>query len=211
LQDDSTSTSPYFSHPSHKSDRFSISFSFITKSTISGNDLVFGNDFAHSIKDHLPAPALFDKAFGIATSFIDPGLYGDLKADEPYLYGPLLSSVNVLRVGEKGSLDKVAQEMGKMSTDEGADTVLEEGADGEEAEHIRKEKGIPATGAARMKYFLNQSHKEAFEFEEGRVYACDFFNPYLDFSGENSTNRTSILVVPKSLTRPRLRRPTTAL
>jgi hypothetical protein len=155
----------------------------VPKSTISGTDLVFGNDFAHSIKDHLPAASIFDKAFGIATSYIDPGLYGDLKADEPYLYGPLLSSVNILRIGGKDSLDKLTEEMGKMSTEEGADEVLEEGADGEDAEKIRKEKGLPHTGPLRMKHFLNQSHKEDFEFEEGRAYACDFFNPYLDFSG----------------------------
>jgi hypothetical protein len=104
-------------------------------------------------------------------------------ADEPYLYGPLLSSVNVLRIGGKESLDKLTEEMGKMSTEEGASQVLEEGADGEDAEAIRKEKGLPNTGPLRMKYFLNQSHKENFEFEEGRAYACDFFNPYLDFSG----------------------------
>jgi hypothetical protein len=100
------------------------------------------------------------------------------------LYGPLLSSVNVLRVGEKGSLDRVAEEMGKMSGEEGASNVLEEGADGEEAQKIREEEGLPATGAARMKHFLNESHKENFFFEEGRIYSCDFYNPYLDFSGK---------------------------
>jgi hypothetical protein len=183
LQGEYPETCPYFSHPSHLKDLYSISFTFAPKSNVSGADLVFGNDFDHSIKDKLPS--IFGTAFSYVTKYIDPGLYGDPFADEPYLYGPLLSSVNVLRIGEKGKLDEMAAKVGEMSEESGKESVLEEGAEGD-AEAIRKAKGMPATGNARMKYYLQESHKNDFEFEEGRVYACDFFNPYLDFSGKLS-------------------------
>jgi hypothetical protein len=42
---------------------------------------------------------------------------------------------------------------------------------------------LPATGAARKKHFLTESHLKEFTFEKGRVYSNDFYNPYLDFNG----------------------------
>jgi hypothetical protein len=100
---------------------------------------------------------------------IDPGLEGDPYADEPWLYGPLLSSVNVLRIGSMGE------------STSGEDKIVEEGADGDGKE-TRKEKGMPDDAVARKKHYLNESHRTDFEFEEGRAYHCDFFNPYLDFN-----------------------------
>lgn len=166
----SPSVSPYFSHPSHTRDLYSISFSFVPKRNISGNDLVFGNDFDHPIRDRLPP--LFGKAFSYVTSFIDPGLYGDPYADQPYLYGPMLSSVNVFRVGQKDGLDEEYDEK----------DVLEEGAEDEEGEGVRQKAGLPAVGSKRMKFFLQEGKRKEWEFEEGRTYSCDFFNPYLDFN-----------------------------
>ncbi|KAK5241495.1 hypothetical protein LTR16_009325, partial [Cryomyces antarcticus] len=107
----SPTTSPYFSQPPHTADRYSISFTFTPKTTLNGHDVVFGNDFDHPIRDRLPPG--FGQAFKIAKWFIDPGLYGDVNADEPYLYGPLLSSINVLRVGEKGQVVEAAEKVGR--------------------------------------------------------------------------------------------------
>jgi hypothetical protein len=109
LPEGSPSDSPYFSHPLHTHDRYSISFRFTPKRPISGNDLVFGNDFDHPIRDRLPPG--FSMAFRIVKWMIDPGLEGDPYADEPWLYGPVLSSVNILRVGaSKGEKVTKAQE-----------------------------------------------------------------------------------------------------
>ncbi|KAF2823188.1 DUF1769-domain-containing protein [Ophiobolus disseminans] len=171
----SPSTSPYFSTPQHPYDRYSISFSFIPKSDIAGDALVFGNDFDHPIRDRLPP--LFDKAFGIVKWWIDPGLDGDVQADEPYLYGALLSSINVLRIG--GKSDTSDKKVAERS--EGDATVYEEGAYGD-GEAIRKELHLPVTSAARQKHFLAEQHRKDFTFEAGREYQCDFFNPYLDFN-----------------------------
>ena len=71
---DSPETSPYFEHPLHKSDQYSISFSFIPKTDIRGSDLVFGNDFDRPIRDRLPIG--FSKAFQIVKWFIDPASKG---------------------------------------------------------------------------------------------------------------------------------------
>ncbi|KAF7444205.1 DUF1769-domain-containing protein [Pyrenophora tritici-repentis] len=185
----SPSTSPYFSTPEHPYDRYSISFSFTPKTDIAGDKLVFGNDFDHPIRDRLPP--LFDKAFGVVKWWIDPGLDGDVYADEPYLYGALLSSINVLRIGAKGDADKStagelegkAQTEGDVEVDgsEGEAIVYSEGADGDGVD-VRKEKGVPDKAAARQKHFLNEQRRKDFTFEAGREYKCDFFNPYLDFN-----------------------------
>ncbi|KAH7120023.1 hypothetical protein B0J11DRAFT_73692 [Dendryphion nanum] len=174
----SPSTSPYFSTPQHPYDRYSISFSFTPKRDIAGHHLVFGNDFEHPIRDRLPP--LFDKAFGIVKWWIDPGLDGDVYGDEPYLYGALLSSINVLRIGAK----EKEEGTGEMEEEEGKDKdvlVYEEGAEGD-GEAVRTDKNIPASSAQRQKFFLAESNRENFTFEAGREYKCDFFNPYLDFN-----------------------------
>jgi hypothetical protein len=182
----SPETSPYFEHPLHKSDQYSISFSFIPKTDIPGSDLVFGNDFDRPIRDRLPPG--FNQAFRIVKWFIDPGLEGDVYADNPYLYGPALSSWNILRIGEKvinppPSDPKVNEEQSwKMPNAESFhETVVEEGAEGSGGE-IRKEASIPSDSAARKKFFLTESHRDAFTFEAGRLYQSDFGNPFLDFN-----------------------------
>lgn len=185
----SPSTCPYFSTPQHPYDRYSISFSFTLKQDIAGDKLVFGNDFDHPIRDRLPP--LFDKAFGIVKWWIDPGLDGDVYGDEPYLYGALLSSINVLNIGDKGQEEKeekneeveeVEEEVEKEEvTSQTTTDVYQEGAHGS-GDAIRKDQNIPAASAQRQKFFLNEAHRKAFTFEAGREYQCDFFNPYLDFN-----------------------------
>jgi hypothetical protein len=123
--------------------------------------------------------------------WIDPGLDGDVYGDEPYLYGALLSSINVLRIGVKSAEGKSGKEEsdGEAKTaggvegsgSEGAAVVYSEGADGSGHE-VRKQKGIPDKAAARQKHFLNEQKRKDFTFEAGREYQCDFFNPYLDFN-----------------------------
>lgn len=104
---------------------------------------------------------------------IDPGLEGDVYSDKPHLYGNALSSVNMLRVGEK------ADNLPKAN---GEDAAIEEGADGE-GEEWRKSKDVPATADARKKHFLIKGKTNEWSWEEGRVFKADFFNPHLDFNG----------------------------
>jgi hypothetical protein len=123
--------------------------------------------------------------------WIDPGLDGDVYGDEPYLYGALLSSINVLRIGDKseeGKSGKAGLE-GETKTEgdvevsgsEGEAIVYSEGADGS-GQEVRKSHHLPEKAAARQKHFLNEQKRKDFTFEAGREYQCDFFNPYLDFN-----------------------------
>ena len=183
LPDGSPSTSPYFSTIEHKTDLYNVSFSFTLKNSISGNDLVFGNDFDHPIRDRLPPG--FSTAFNIVKWMIDPGLEGDPYADEPYLYGPLLSSVNTLEIGEK------EDEKEDENTEEDAHDVLYEGATGS-GEEAREQSGMPADAKGRKKHFLTEANRKNFTFEAGREYKCDFFNPYLDFNGGSMLVRQGV-------------------
>lgn len=178
LPTNSPKTSPYFSKPQHSSDLYSLAFSFTPKTDFNAHDIVFGNDFDHPIRDKLPPG--FQQAFNLVKWFIDPGLYGDVYADEPYLYGPLLSSINTFRVGPRDDAEQERVE--EMRADEEVPLVLE-GADGDGAV-VREAAGMPAEGAARKKWALTQGNLRKFTFEKGREYSCDFFNPYLDFNGE---------------------------
>ena len=178
----SPETSQYFSHPLHKSDQYSISFSFIPKQDIKGSDLQFGNDFERPIRDRLPPG--FNQAFKIVKWWIDPGLEGDVYADKPYLYGPALSSWNYLRICDRVvDDDKLgAKEGWKMPNAESFhETVVEEGAEGT-GEEIRTDHSLPADAGARKKFFLTEANRDAFTFEAGRLYQSDFGNPYLDFN-----------------------------
>ncbi|KAF2735611.1 DUF1769-domain-containing protein [Polyplosphaeria fusca] len=179
LPDSSPSTSPYFAHPQHLTSRYSISFTFTPRRALSGKHLVFGNDFDHPIRDRLPP--LFDKAFGIVKWWIDPGLEGDVYGDAPYLYGALLSSINVLRIGEKGTGEEKEEGKEGGEGDNEEVEVFEEGAEGD-GEAVRREAGIPGESGRRQKFFLDEAKRGEFVFEEGREYKCDFFNPYLDFN-----------------------------
>lgn len=185
LPEGSPKTSPYFSHPQHSADLYSLAFDFTLKEDINGHDLVFGNDFDHPIKDKLPPG--FNQAFNLVKWFIDPGLYGDVYSDEPYLYGPLLSSMNTLRIGPKDdkAQEKIEEERANQEL-----VVIEEGADGD-GQQVREEKKLPDTGAGRKKHFLTEAHLKDFTFEKGRQYSNDFYNPYLDFNGMR-TRKSSV-------------------
>ena len=161
----------------HNDDQYSIAFTFTPKSSISANDLVFGNDFEHPIRDRLPPG--FGTALSIVKRWIDPGLDGDVYADKPYLYGPLASSINTLRFGAKCKCEDVSEIKEEIGI------WVEEGAN-DEGEEERKNAGIPAGETARKKWFLTESNREQFMFKAGKTYACDFFNAYLEFNGPST-------------------------
>ncbi|KAF2998610.1 hypothetical protein E8E13_006975 [Curvularia kusanoi] len=170
-------TCSYFSHPLHSSDRYSVAWSFIPKRDVPGKDLVMGFDFSHPVRDRLPPGT--KTAVKIATTVLDPGLYADPFSDEPYLYGPMLSSCFTLRVGAKDDEEGVQEQLKRL--DEENEGVVEEGAS-LSGDSVRSSHSMPSSWKARRKFFLDQSQLESFTFEKGRLYHADFFNPHLDFS-----------------------------
>ncbi|KAG2419254.1 hypothetical protein HFD88_004049 [Aspergillus terreus] len=169
--DDSPKTSPYFSHPLHQSDQYSISFAIVFKHPVKGKDLIFGNDFDRPIRDRLPPG--FNAALRLVQWTIDPTLDGDAYADRPYLFSPALSSWNQFRVGEKIKRDHEVPTL--------HETVVEEGGDGDGVE-VRQGLGVGESVDQRRKFFQSEANREAFVFEEGRTYWVDFGNPYLGFN-----------------------------
>lgn len=135
---------------------------------------MFGNDFDTPIRDRLPPG--FGTALRIVRWMVDPGIEGDVYADKPFLYGNALSSVNVLRVGG-------LEEGGKGKEEEEEGGGIEEGGE-RGGELVRRELGVPPGSNERKKWFLAKDKTKGWVWEKGRVYWCDFFNPYLDFNRE---------------------------
>ncbi|KAI1100306.1 DUF1769-domain-containing protein [Jackrogersella minutella] len=134
---------------------------------ISGEDLQFGNDFDHPIRDRLPPG--FSYAMNIVKWWIDPGLDGDAYADRPYLYGPALSSFNSIHVGP-----------GELNPEKGGLWFEEGGNEGGLKE--RQDVEAPESAKDRMKWALKPANKSRWIFQYGNTYCLDFFNPYLDFN-----------------------------
>lgn len=144
---------------------------------MSGSDLVMGFDYGHSIKHQLPPG--FRYAMKIATSLLDPGLYSDPYSDQPYLYGPALSSFFAFRIGEKTSTMSPSDQLSQLDQDSAS--VIEEGAYGSGAE-IRETLNMPSRWKKRRKFYLDAKALANFTFEKDRMYHADFFNPHLDFA-----------------------------
>ncbi|KAF3387542.1 hypothetical protein F1880_000641 [Penicillium rolfsii] len=168
--DSSPKTSPYFQHPLHTNDQYSVCFAFTPKQNINGNDLLFGNDFDKPLRNRLPPG--FNAALRVVKWTIDPSLDGDAYADKPYLYSPALATWNYLRIGDKDMKQDALMEQ---------DHVVEEGADGQGVEQ-RTQLQIPDAANERRKFFQKEDHRLGFEFESGRTYWADFGNQYLSFS-----------------------------
>ncbi|KAH7069866.1 hypothetical protein BKA63DRAFT_89914 [Paraphoma chrysanthemicola] len=177
LPHNSPSSSPYFDHALHTSDRYSVAWSFVPKKDLAGSDIVLGFDYDHSIKHQLPPG--FKYAMKIATGMLDPGLYSDPYSDNPYLYGPALSGLFTLNIGDRVSDIPASEQLASLSHQTSG--VVEEGATGS-GKSIRESLDIPPKWKKRRKHFLNKQNLEAFTFEKGRMYHADFFNPYLDFA-----------------------------
>ena len=102
---------------------------------------------------------------------VDPGLENDVYADQPWLYGRFLSSIDTLSFGSPEG-EKFDKEIG---------VVVDEGGSGDGAS-FRTEKGIPATVAARKKHFLTEAKRKDITLEKGKEIRANFGNGYLDFN-----------------------------
>ncbi|KAH8722951.1 hypothetical protein GQ44DRAFT_621622 [Phaeosphaeriaceae sp. PMI808] len=173
----SRSSSTYFDHDLHTSDRYSIAFSFVPKKDLHGDDVIMGFDYGHSIRHQLPPG--FKYAMKIATSMLDPGLYSDPYSDNPYLYGPVLSSLFTFNIGER--IDEISADEQLATLEQKTNGIVEEGAYGS-GQSIREQQKLPTKWKKRRKHFLNPEILKAFTFEKGRMYHADFFNPHLDFA-----------------------------
>ncbi|KKK26793.1 hypothetical protein ARAM_000355 [Aspergillus rambellii] len=176
----SPKTTPYFSHPLHRKDQYSISFAIVFTDPVNGNDLLFGNDFDRPIRDRLPLG--FGAALRLVQWTIDPSLDGDPYADRPYLYSPALATWNQFRIGDGNANENENEnENGDLPDDIHHGYIVEEGGDGTGLD-IRQRQGIPGDVEGRRGHFQREETRKRFVFEAGRVYYVDFGNRYLDFN-----------------------------
>ncbi|OOF94087.1 hypothetical protein ASPCADRAFT_131719 [Aspergillus carbonarius ITEM 5010] len=166
-------TSPYFTHPPFNTNLYSLTLTFTPTHSIPGNDLLFGNDFDHPIRSYLPPG--FNTALKIVKSTLDPSLEGDAYAEKPYLYSPGLAAWNQFSLREKGDRE------GNEDEDEDEDVIVYEGGVGTGLD-VRKGYGIPDDAGSRRRFFLDEERRKEFVFEEGRMYAVEFGNGFLDFN-----------------------------
>lgn len=112
---------------------------------------------------------------------VDPGLEADVYADQPWLYGRFLSSIDTLSLGKRNEAAVEPEEEDPPVFDEKIGVLVDEGGLGTGLK-LREEKNIPAAAAARKKYFLKEANRKNFVFEKGKEIRADFGNGYLDFN-----------------------------
>lgn len=156
-----------------------LEIDFKPKSPITGNDLVFGNDFQLPIKDYVPT-TLLATGLKFFTWFINPTIKGDLYSDKPYLYGLALNSFTFLAVNNSDKAKAPEELTGsvlappsakeasnfKENLNENTDNALE----------------IPDNSFARKKFFTKHSHCEDFVFHENASYKFRFDTNFLKLS-----------------------------
>lgn len=172
LPEASPNTCAYFGYPEHQYDQYSIAFSITFNSDVSFDDLLFGNDFDRPIRDHLPYG--FSFAYKIFNYTIDPSATGDVYADKPFLFGYAASSINVMStthetVNEHPFLKEDTLAIGPIKN-----TAVDRDDDESDV--------IPSSSAERMKYFLNEDHRQRYAFRANETYKFDFHNAYLDMN-----------------------------
>lgn len=175
----SPKTNPYFDLPPYKTHQYSIAFSFKPTEDINGDDLVFGNDFDHSISKNLPPG--FGTAMKIVQWAVDPGLEADVYSERPWLYGRFLSSIDTLSLGAPNETASEPEQQDMPVFDDQIGILVNEGGVGTGLK-LREEHNVPATSAARKKYFLTEAKRKEFVLEKGKEVRADFGNGYLDFN-----------------------------
>lgn len=115
-------------------------------------------------------------------------MQGDLYAEQPWIYGSVLTSMNVIRVkgpgtpapSEVGTAEEVVVSETEVDTEalEDDDTVMVEDTSAMASTALQ----IPQTAAGRKKFFLDDANKQEVSFRKGYTYGFDFFGPWLDFN-----------------------------
>lgn len=136
------------------SDTSSVQFIGTIKTDVTGDELLFGNDFDEPIKGSLPPGT----SLGLkAMKWIDPSLETDLYADKPWAFSPLLATMNLLNTtGNTKGLGRIE----------------------EDTSNLVKEK---ITTKQRRIYFAEKTHREKYQLKDIAI-AGDFSNPFIDFN-----------------------------
>ncbi|KAJ5722453.1 hypothetical protein N7488_000488 [Penicillium malachiteum] len=159
----------YFQQPWVKKNKFSISFSIVFHRDVNGDDLVWGNDFDHSIAKKLPR--CFDIMARAAKKMVEPTIEIDAYSDKPSIFSPALVAWSQLSIGrEAPTVDQMLQ----------GSTFVQEGADNEDGKKLREMVEMPDTSEGRRGFYRHQENRKKFWFFAGIQHSVDFGNSYLD-------------------------------
>ncbi|KAJ5709361.1 hypothetical protein N7493_010695 [Penicillium malachiteum] len=159
----------YFQQDWTKKNKFSISFSIVFHRDVNGDDLVWGNDFDHSIAKKLPRG--FDIIARAAKKMVEPTMEIDAYSDKPSIFSPALVSWSQFRIGrEAPTLDQMLQ----------GSTFVREGADNEGGKKLRDMVEMPDTPEGRKAFYRYQENRKRFWFFAGIQHSVDFGNSFLD-------------------------------
>ncbi|RUP45234.1 hypothetical protein BC936DRAFT_148445 [Jimgerdemannia flammicorona] len=185
----------YFNNVSR---RFSIQVEGRFKRPVSGNDLFFGNDFDQPVK----VPKGANVGFRIA-QMIDPAVFYDIRSEKPWIMSPVLCSMNVIDAWSPPSNTTAAQDESSAPTI--SSTSIATTTDpstfssflgpwqprvDDNLYNILKtrEEDIPAdnfnhqSARWRRNHFLSAEVRNSFVFSSDRVYAFEFYAPFMDFN-----------------------------
>jgi hypothetical protein len=138
-------------------DLFTLNFSIIIDNDIPGHKLHLSNLLPRDLSSRLP---YFFPAAWKALQIFDPGLDGDVYAEQPWVSSPVLSAMSRIRLSS-----------------------AEEPAPGLPVEEDMRLAGLELDPAARRKYFLKAVNREEFVFRRGWRVELAFGNQLVDFPG----------------------------
>jgi len=149
----------------------SIQLSFTPKEDgITGDKLLFGNDFDYPIKDYLPYGT--GTGLNLFKKYVDPSVSGDLYAEKPYLYGKALSSFNTISDKEKDNIK-----------DSKTNNFIKESLENDE--FTSRKLLIPVESQDRQRFFQDIKNLEEFIFEKNHTYNFDFFSGLVSLKNSN--------------------------
>ncbi|TIA81604.1 hypothetical protein E3P92_00389 [Wallemia ichthyophaga] len=160
---------PYFNDESNKGITWSIQLcGVLHDDDVDCDNLVFGNQFSHPIRQHLPWGSAMAVKF---IKYLDPTLTEDLQSDTPWAFSPLCSTVERLNVSDNSDTSKMKNEQ---------DLIIEEDIS---CLIHKDETSKPKCGnaSARKKWFKSESRRKGLNLSKKRV-AFDFAKGFINFS-----------------------------
>ncbi|KAI9207468.1 uncharacterized protein BJ171DRAFT_492820 [Polychytrium aggregatum] len=173
---------------------FSIQFSGRFRKEYSVDDVVFGAEFENKVNP--PTGTWVALKFA---NLIDPALLADVYAEKPWLYSPMLCSMNTLNVQPSSTAlpsvsagHSVSELASKVQTTPSPAELLGAWTWGGEVE-LKEEntlmfEGIDDVAVAsddvneRRAYFRDQQTRQDTIFKPSQVYHCEIFAPFIDLN-----------------------------
>ncbi|KAF9388115.1 hypothetical protein CPB97_001566 [Podila verticillata] len=184
--------SPWFSHSSAGSNLNSIQIQGRFKREWAGDKVVFGVQFDQPLR----LPPFSSIAFEFV-KFFDPGVEGDIEGEKPWVFSPLIVTMNTINVSHlvTDGVDMGASPANRVlppwpST--GGEHIVENTAilfretkeEGGEATCVDlTPSNLIATNASkRRSHFSKAEHRTKLMYKPDQVFGLDFFNPILDLA-----------------------------